>query len=99
MGSSWRTRPVVAAVALALAGPTLGAQADTVARICPENYEGIDTRNLVQPPGSRMVLVTMVFLCVTLATLFTYVLLYAKASRDLRASLTDVVRQDSNPGK
>lgn len=32
MGSSWRTRPVVAAVALALAGQTLGAQADTVAR-------------------------------------------------------------------
>lgn len=74
-------------------------EADTAARICPENYEGIDTRNLIQPPSSRMVLVTMIFLCFTLATLATYVLLYAKASKNLRASLTDVVRQDMNPGK
>src|SRR6185503_17508491 len=27
------------------------------ARMCPETYEGVDTRDLVQPPGSRMVLV------------------------------------------
>lgn len=74
-------------------------EADTAARICPENYEGIDTRNLIQPPGSRMILVTMVFLCFTIATLTTYVLLYAKASRDLRASLADVVAQDINPRK
>jgi len=74
-------------------------EADAGARICPESYEGVDTRNLVQPPSSRVILVTMIFLCFTLATLATYVLLYAKASRDLRASLTDVVRQDTNPGK
>src|SRR5688572_21587366 len=74
-------------------------EADTAARICPESYEGVDTRNLVQPPGSRMILVTMIFLCFTLATIATYVLLYVKASRDLRASLSEVVRQDMNPAK
>lgn len=74
-------------------------EADTAARICPESYEGVDTRNLIQPPSSRMILVTMIFLCFTLATLATYVLLYTKASRDLRASLTEVLRQDMNQGK
>jgi type VI protein secretion system component VasF len=74
-------------------------EAERAARICPESYEGIDTRNLVQPPSSRMVLVTMIFLCFTLATAATYVLLYVKASKELRASLSDVVRQDINPSK
>jgi type VI protein secretion system component VasF len=74
-------------------------EAERAARICPENYEGIDTRNLVQPPSSRMVLVTMIFLCFTLATAFTYIVLYVKASKELRASLADVVRQDINPSK
>lgn len=74
-------------------------EADTKARICPENYEGIDTRNLIQPPSSRMVLVTMIFLCFTLAVAATYAILYVKASRDLRASLSDVVKHDLNQGK
>jgi type VI protein secretion system component VasF len=74
-------------------------EADAMAKICPENYEGIDTRNLVQPPSSRMVLVGMVFLCFTLATLVTYVFLYFDASKKLRDSLTDIVQHDAGGQK
>jgi type VI secretion system protein ImpK len=74
-------------------------EADTKARICPENYEGIDTRNLIQPPSSRMVLVTIIFLCFTLATAAAYAILYVKASGDLRKSLAGVVKHDLNPTK
>src|SRR5204863_8355864 len=34
---------------------------DQSAKICPEAYEGVDTRNLVQPPSSRMVIVGLIF--------------------------------------
>jgi len=74
-------------------------EGDAAAKICPENYEGIDTRNLVQPPSSRMVLVGMIFLCFTLATLVTYIFLYADGSRKLRSSLADIEQRDTAPKK
>jgi type VI protein secretion system component VasF len=67
---------------------------DQTARICPEAYQGIDTRNLVEPPGNRMVLVGLVFGCFTLAVLISYVLMYREASRNLNTSIEEVLRQD-----
>jgi type VI protein secretion system component VasF len=67
---------------------------DQTARICPEAYQGIDTRNLVEPPGNRMVLVGLVFGCFTLAVLISYVLMYREASRNLNNSIEEVLRQD-----
>jgi len=69
-------------------------EADAAAKICPENYEGIDTRNLIQPPSSRMVLVVIIFLCFSVATIATYFTLYRQASKDLLTSLDSVVQQD-----
>src|SRR5204862_5623033 len=51
-------------------------EADQNAKICPETYEGADTRNLIEPPGSRMVLVAMIFLGCTLAVLIAYFVMY-----------------------
>jgi len=70
---------------------------DQSARICPEAYQGIDTRNLVEPPGNRMVLVGLVFACFTLAVLISYVLMYREASRNLHNSIEEVLRQDLAP--
>jgi len=67
---------------------------DQTAKICPEAYEGVDTRNLVQPPGSRMVLVGLVFGCFTLAVLISYFVMYRQASRNLNNSIEQVVMQD-----
>ena len=49
---------------------------DQTARLCPEAYQGVDTRNLVEPPSRRMVLVGLVFACFTLAVLISYVVMY-----------------------
>lgn len=67
---------------------------DQNAKICPETYEGVDTRNLVQPPGSRMVVVGLMFACFTLAVLISYVVMYRQASKDLNNSIEEVLRQD-----
>jgi type VI protein secretion system component VasF len=67
---------------------------DQSARICPEAYEGVDTRDLVQPPSSRMVVVGMVFLGFALAVLISYFLMYRQASSNLNNSIDEVLKQD-----
>jgi type VI protein secretion system component VasF len=63
-------------------------------RICPENYENIDTRNLVQPPSSKLVIVGILFLCFTVAALLSYVWIYRDASSTLSSALDKVLVQD-----
>ncbi len=63
-------------------------------RICPEAYEKLDERNLVQPPSSRMVVVGLVFLCFTLAVLISYFVMYRQASKNLNDSIEEVLNQD-----
>jgi type VI protein secretion system component VasF len=67
---------------------------DQSARICPEAYEGLDTRDLVRPPSSRLVLVGLIFLGFTLAVLISYFVMYREASRNLNHSIEEVLRQD-----
>jgi type VI protein secretion system component VasF len=69
-------------------------EADQTAKICPETYEGIDTRNLVQPPSSKMAVVGIIFLCFILAVVTSYFWMYRSASNDLSASLTQILAQD-----
>jgi len=74
-------------------------EADQTARICPDAYEGIDTRNLVQPPSSKMVFVGILFLCFILAVGITYVFLYRAASRSLSTSLDQILSQQMTEKK
>jgi type VI secretion system protein ImpK len=69
---------------------------DQTAKICPEAYASVDTRDLVQPPRDRMMLVGIIFLCFTLAVLTTYVFMYRNASNSLNESLDEILRQDIN---
>lgn len=67
---------------------------DQNAKMCPEAYEGVDTRDLVQPPGSRMVIVGLIFAGFTLAVLISYFYMYHKASKHLTVSIEEVLKQD-----
>src|SRR5260370_42451684 len=67
---------------------------DQAAKICPEAYQAVDTRNLVQPPSSRMVIVGLVFACFTFAVLISYFVMYRQASKNLNNSIEEVLRQD-----
>jgi len=69
-------------------------EADQTAKICPDAYEGIDSRNLVQPPGSKMVLVGILFLCFILAVGITYFVLYRAASKSLSTSMDHILNQE-----
>lgn len=68
--------------------------ADLTTRICPEAYEGIDTRNLVQPPTSRLAILGIIFACFALAVVISYVFMYKEASAGLKRALGDVLAQN-----
>jgi hypothetical protein len=67
---------------------------DQNAKICPEAYEAVDSRNLVEPPSSRMKFVGLIFGGCTLAVLVCYFFLYYGASRNLNNSIQEVLNQD-----
>lgn len=64
---------------------------DQNARICPETYDGVDTRNLVEPPSSRMAIVGLAFAGFTLAVLISYFVMYRQASNQLNHSIAEVL--------
>jgi len=58
-----------------------------------EAYEAVDTRDLVQPPSGRMVVVHD-FLGFLLAVLISYFVMYRQASSNLNNSIDEVLKQD-----
>jgi type VI protein secretion system component VasF len=73
---------------------------EQVARICPETYEHIDTRNLVRPPSNNLVVVLLLFVCFTIAVVVSYIWLYRDASEGLSSALKKVLVQDpASPAK
>jgi len=75
------------------------AEMDQTAKICPEAYDGVDTRNLVEPPSSKMVLIGIVFLCFTLAVVVSYFWMYRASSKTLQSSLNQILSQDLSARK
>jgi len=70
-------------------------QSDPTARMCPESYEGVDTRDLVQSPGGRVFLVGLIFIICTVSVLTAYIWMFRRASDTLSTSLDEVVRQEA----
>ena len=67
---------------------------DPSARFCPEAYQGIDTRNLVEPASSRMALAGLLFGSCTLAVILSYIFMYHQASAQLNQSIEEVLQQE-----
>lgn len=74
-------------------------EVDQNARMCPEAYEGVDTRDLIQPPGSRMALLGIIFLCFILAVLVTYFLMYSDTKDALLGSMNEIIQNDLTPNQ
>jgi hypothetical protein len=72
--------------------------ADQQARICPEAYENVDTRNLTQPPNRSLFMLVVVALVMVAVLLVGYVQLFKESSRRLGASL-DAVRATGGGGE
>jgi len=67
---------------------------DAVARICPEAYQYLDTRNLIQPPGSRLGAIALAFLALLLVALLVDFYLFRLGSIGLRESLAEILKHD-----
>jgi type IV/VI secretion system ImpK/VasF family protein len=67
---------------------------DPSSRICPDAYEKVDTRNLVEPPSTKFVYVGIVFACFTLALLIAYFWLYRHNSSLLLNSFEAIRMND-----
>lgn len=74
--------------------------ADESARICLDAYEAVDTRDLTERPSRRIMLVGIIFICFTVAALFSYIVLYHESSSALNHSF-DVIQQHNlaRPGQ
>jgi type VI protein secretion system component VasF len=55
----------------------------------------VDRTNLVVPPSQMLVIIAILFLCLTLATLITYVWTFREASRSLSSSITTIVNSSN----
>lgn len=61
-------------------------EADELAKICPDAYEAVDTRDLTEPPSRKVMLVSLIFVCLIFACLFSYVWLYHRSASELTSS-------------
>ena len=65
-----------------------------VARICPEAYEHLDSRNLIEPPGSRIGAIALAFLALSLVALAVNFYLFRIGLIGLTESLQEILRHD-----
>ena len=64
------------------------------ARVCPEAYEYLDTRNLVEPPGLKLATIGIVFAgCLLIAMAVNFYLFY-DATTGLSTSLKEILKHD-----
>lgn len=64
------------------------AQVDQTVRLCPEAYTPLDTRTLTQPPARSLAKIGIALAGMVLVVILAYFQLFARASRDLRSTLT-----------
>jgi type IV/VI secretion system ImpK/VasF family protein len=67
---------------------------ETKARLCPDAYNYLDTRNLIPPPTNRLVFVLILFIFLCLATVVACVGMYVNATGDLGKALDTIMKQD-----
>jgi hypothetical protein len=67
--------------------------ADYAARICPDAYEHVDTRNLTQPPNRSLAGLAILSLGLLAVVIVTYIYFFKHASKELDGSLAGVREQ------
>jgi type VI protein secretion system component VasF len=68
--------------------------ADESARMCPDAYEGVDTRDLTEPPSRKVVVISLIFVCLIAAAIASYIWLYARSAKELNASFVEIQKHD-----
>lgn len=68
---------------------------DEAARICPEAYENVDTSDLVQPPGTKLVAIFVALIGMTIVVFVANFFLFRTADKDLQAALQKIIDRDA----
>jgi hypothetical protein len=69
-------------------------ETDNTVRICPETYLNVDTRDLVEPPTSKLGGIAIVFAGLCLIVVMVEAYLFHAASLSLTASLNAISSQE-----
>ena len=64
-------------------------------RICPEGYEHVNTADLVEPPGRRLVGIGIAVVGLIIVVFVTYIAMFQHNRRDLGESLTRLIQNSS----
>lgn len=64
---------------------------DEVSRICPEAYEHVDTSDLIQPPGKKLLGIALTLVALIVALFVTNIFLFRLASKELLAALETII--------
>ena len=59
-------------------------------KICPDAYEKVDTRDLIEPPGTKLVGIGIVLIGLLIVLFFTYGFVYHDSSNDLQKALKKI---------
>jgi type IV/VI secretion system ImpK/VasF family protein len=59
-------------------------------RICPDAYEKVDTRDLVEPPGTKLIGIAIALIGLIIVLFFAYAFLYRKSASDLTDALKKI---------
>jgi len=71
---------------------------DEAARVCPEAYENVDTSDLVQPPGMKLMGIALALVGMIIVVFVANFLLYRSTASGLQDSLRKIIsRQPSAP--
>ena len=73
--------------------------ADQAARICPDAYDNVDSRNLTQPPNRSVTGLVIALVALTCVLLVAYVQMFRHASQQLGGSLGAIQKNHENSGK
>ena len=73
--------------------------ADQAARICPDAYDNIDSRNLTQPPNRSITGLVIALVALTAVLLVAYVQMFRHASQQLSGSLGAIQKNGEVSGK
>jgi type IV/VI secretion system ImpK/VasF family protein len=65
-------------------------------RLCPDAYEKVDTRDLIEPPGTKLIGIAIMLIGLIIVLFAAYAYLYRDASAKLNASLTNVINNSSS---
>lgn len=67
------------------------------ARICPEAYEHVNTANLIEPPGAKLVGIVIGFAGLVIVLFIANILLFQQSRSDLGTALDEIQAEAATP--